>query len=150
MFDVEGTVCSLVEGSLNALPCLSLFTFVFISIFPAWPTRACGFSLSYSGFFVFLFILETSFSSVFTVFGGWIGNLCKSRRIFCNFRRSSSCWRGISCVFLLFCDRRDLGTKQIDEFVFFFCFFFHRNAVLVSLFNDISTLVGYLMTNLSL
>ena len=58
------------EDSLNALPGLSLFTLVFICIFPAWPMRACGFCLSCSGF------LGDNLS--LTVFVEQIGNLCKS------------------------------------------------------------------------
>ena len=60
------SVWNLVEGSLNALPGLSLFTLVSICIFPAWPIGVCSFCLSFS-----------VFSLSWTVFDGRIGNLCK-------------------------------------------------------------------------
>ena len=42
VLDVEVTVWILFEGNLNVLPDLSLFTFVFICIFLAWPMGACS------------------------------------------------------------------------------------------------------------
>ena len=68
VLDVEGVVWNLVEGILNVLPGLSLFTLVFICIFPTWLMGACGF-LSCSGF------LRDKFFSL-TLFGGQIGDLC--------------------------------------------------------------------------
>ena len=50
VLNAEGTAWILFEGSLNALLGLSLFTLVFICIFPAWPMWACGFSLCWPGF----------------------------------------------------------------------------------------------------
>ena len=73
VLDAAETAWNLVEGSLNVLPDLSLFPLVFISIFPAWPMGACSFCLSCSGF------LGDKFLSLsLMVFGGWIGDLCKS------------------------------------------------------------------------
>ena len=71
--DVERTVGNLTEGSLNALPSLSLFTLMIICIFPAWAMGACGFWLSYSGFLEDMF-----FSLSLTIFGGRIGDLFMS------------------------------------------------------------------------
>ena len=50
-----------------------LFTLVLICIFPAWPMRACGFCLSCSNF-----LRDKILSLSLTVFGGQIGELCKS------------------------------------------------------------------------
>ena len=67
------TVWNLFKSSLNVLPGLSLFTLMFICIFPTWPMRACGFGLNCSGF-----LGDKFFSLFLMVFGGWIGDLCKS------------------------------------------------------------------------
>ena len=69
--DVNRTVSNLVEGVLNALLCLSLFTLMFICIFPAWPMGACDFYLNG-------FLEDNFFSQSSTVFCGRIGDLCKS------------------------------------------------------------------------
>ena len=55
VLDIEGTVWNFVEGCLNVLLVLSMFTLVFICIFPVRPMGACSFYLSCSSF------LETRF-----------------------------------------------------------------------------------------
>ena len=63
---------NLAQGSLDALPGLSLSTLEFICIFPAWPMGVYGFCLSWSC------LLGTQvFSLSLMVFDGWIGDLYK-------------------------------------------------------------------------
>ena len=59
------------EGILNVLPDLSLFTLRFICIFPAWLMGACDFCLSCSGL-----MGDKVFSLSLMLFGGQVGNLC--------------------------------------------------------------------------
>ena len=61
----------ILEGILNVLPCLSLFTLVFICIFSAWLMGACDFCLRCSS------LMGDKFFSLSSVlFGGRIGDLC--------------------------------------------------------------------------
>ena len=50
VLDVEGTVSNFAEGRLNVFLGISLFTSMFILIFPDWPMRARGFYTSWFGF----------------------------------------------------------------------------------------------------
>ena len=58
------------EGILNVLPSLSLFTLVFICVFAAWLMAACNFCLSCSGF-----MEDNFFSLSLMLFGGQICDL---------------------------------------------------------------------------
>ena len=61
------------DGILNVLLGLSLFTLVFICIFAGWLMGACDFCSSFSG------LTEDKFFSLsFMLFGGQIGDLCNS------------------------------------------------------------------------
>ena len=62
-----------VEGILNVLPGLSLFTLVFICIFVVWLMGSCDFCFSRSGLMGDMF-----FSLFLMLFGGRIGDLCNS------------------------------------------------------------------------
>ena len=69
VLDVEGTVSYLVDGNLNALFGLSLFTLVSKFIFPGWSMRACVFCLSGSGIFILVFLfLETAAAAFVYIF----------------------------------------------------------------------------------
>ena len=68
VLDVEAAASNLAEGSLNALPGLSLLILVFICIFPAWLMGACDFCLGCSSF-----LGDKYFSLSLTGFGGQIG-----------------------------------------------------------------------------
>ena len=83
-----------VEGILNVLPCLSLFTLVFICIFVVWLMGNCDFCFSSSGF-----MGDRFFSLSLMLFGGRIGDLCNGcfDGDFCTFR-SSLCWSDRSYV----------------------------------------------------
>ena len=108
VLDSEGTVSNLVEGSLDALNGLSLFTLVFISNFPERPNGGCGFCLSC---YVFLGGGRHMFFSLsWTVFGGRIGDLFCWRK-FCTFRRSNSHWNCRSYVY--FCLDNIIGFHFI-------------------------------------
>ncbi len=63
-----------VEGILNVLPGLSLFTLVFICIFVVWLMGSCDFCFSCSGLMGDMF-----FSLSLMLFGGRIGDLCNGR-----------------------------------------------------------------------
>ena len=61
------------ESILDALPAFSLFTLIFIYIFPAWLMRACDFCLSCSGF-----MGDKFFTLSLIFFGGRFGDTCNS------------------------------------------------------------------------
>ena len=63
-----------VEGILNVLPCLSLFTLVFICIFVVWLMGSCDFCFSCSGL-----MGDRFFSLSLMLFSGRIGDLCNGR-----------------------------------------------------------------------
>ena len=58
-------------GILNVLPCLSLFTLVFICIFVVWLMGSCDFCFSCSGL-----MGDRFFSLSLMLFDGRIGDLC--------------------------------------------------------------------------
>ena len=67
---LRGSLLNLAEGNWNALPSLSLFTWVFLCIFPNWSRGTSGFCLSGSGF-----LGDKFFSLSLMIFGGRIGDL---------------------------------------------------------------------------
>ena len=84
------------EGILNVLPGLSLFTLVFISIFPAWQMGAYDFCLSCSGF-----MGDKFFSLSLMLFGRRIGDLCNSYFIGDFALLQIVCAVDPTCVFIL-------------------------------------------------
>ena len=104
-----------VEGILNVLPGLSLFTLVFICVFAVWLMGSCDFCFSCSGL-----MGDEFFSLSLMLFGGWIGDLCNGcfDGDFCTFR-SSLCWSDRS--YMCFCLDDNIGSLPIRNLLLSWC-----------------------------